>query len=233
MLWPWTTAFIRALDRFSPSRLGVVGPTCLEGIPSILSNEFVHRTHTDVFEVFYPPELVDHLSQHWISKVYPAENSKELSRVVVRQHTYFTGRRYRDKQENIGSIDNAVATGAGKIQQYITSHCNPSPCVLSDFHATPARGARGVGAQPGPATTEPSMEVQVITASSKEMKVNYRDAAPWGQVLTGPGKQVDALNDGRIVGDSPATWRRGSIKHPGADAKASDSLPSDDEVTRI
>jgi len=55
----WPSRFVEALHSLPPP-LGVVGPTCNQGNQRILTHDFVHRTHMEIFDMnYYPPELTD------------------------------------------------------------------------------------------------------------------------------------------------------------------------------
>jgi hypothetical protein len=57
----WPAIFVNALHSLSKP-FGVIGPTCKQGNNRILTHDFVHRTHMEIFEMnYYPPELVDWL----------------------------------------------------------------------------------------------------------------------------------------------------------------------------
>lgn len=101
MLTPWTTAFINALQDFSPPLRGVVGPTCNEGNNAILTHDFVHRSHLDIFPTHYPPELTDWWLDDWITDVYGDSNTKKLPEVVVRHHVLITRYEVRRESEKI------------------------------------------------------------------------------------------------------------------------------------
>ena len=61
---------VRALGGFSPPNVGVVGPYCAEGNTLILTHDFVHRTHLQIFAPhYYPPVFSDWWMDDWISKV--------------------------------------------------------------------------------------------------------------------------------------------------------------------
>lgn len=50
---------------------GVLGPVNQEGFHSLaLTQDFVHRTHLDIFETHYPVEFTDWFLDYWISRVY-------------------------------------------------------------------------------------------------------------------------------------------------------------------
>jgi hypothetical protein len=53
----WAGAFVSALKEMTPKNLGVVGPTCPEGNFRILTHDFVHRTHKEIFKIYYPVVL--------------------------------------------------------------------------------------------------------------------------------------------------------------------------------
>jgi hypothetical protein len=82
----WTSKFVSALHGFTPPLRGVVGPTCHEGNAAILTHDFVHRSHLDVFPTHYPPQLTDWWLDDWISFVYGGQNTCKLADVVVRHH---------------------------------------------------------------------------------------------------------------------------------------------------
>jgi len=61
----WPMVFVKALRSLSPP-YGVVGPTCEQGNRDILTHDFVHKTHMQVFEMnYYPPVLVDWWMDDW------------------------------------------------------------------------------------------------------------------------------------------------------------------------
>ena len=86
-LTPWTGAFVEALRGFTPPLRGVVGPSCVQGNSAILTHDFVHRSHLEVFPTHYPAALTDWWLDDWISSVYGERNTRKLSEVVVRHHT--------------------------------------------------------------------------------------------------------------------------------------------------
>lgn len=86
LLTPWTSAFVRTLFQFSPPLHGVVGPTCDQGNTAILTHDFVHRSHLDLFGAHHPEELADWWRDDWVSAVYGQRNTRKLSQVVVVHH---------------------------------------------------------------------------------------------------------------------------------------------------
>jgi len=82
MVTPWASAFVCALCSFGPP-YGVVGP--VESIHiSILTHDFVHRTHLAIFDDYYPPQLSDWWMDGWMSKVYGSTRSVMVARVKAR-----------------------------------------------------------------------------------------------------------------------------------------------------
>jgi hypothetical protein len=82
-LTPWTSAFVGTLRDMSPPLRGVVGPTCEYGNTAILTHDFVHRSHLDLFPTHYPAELTDWWADDWITAVYGPRNALRLAGVVV------------------------------------------------------------------------------------------------------------------------------------------------------
>ena len=66
----WTARFIQELAKFSPPNVGLVGPKHSGGNTAILTYNFVHRTHIDIFKTFYPPDFTDWWADRWISDLY-------------------------------------------------------------------------------------------------------------------------------------------------------------------
>ena len=105
----WTEKFIAKLECYDPPRVGVVGPKHSGGNLDILTYDFVHRTHVDIFGFYYPRVFTDWFADGWITNVYSLERSMKLADVKL-AHTMTFGRRYvahnatyrrRDDQINI------------------------------------------------------------------------------------------------------------------------------------
>ena len=70
--------FVRTLKSMGPP-YGVVGPAHKGGNTSILTHDFVHRTHMDIFDQkYYPPELVDWWMDDWATHVYGEARTKKI-----------------------------------------------------------------------------------------------------------------------------------------------------------
>lgn len=89
----WTEKFILQLENYDPPRVGVVGPQVIGNRFRILTYEFVHRTHIDIFGFYYPHEFTDWYADKWMTFVYKPRRSTELFDVRL-IHTRMLGRRY-------------------------------------------------------------------------------------------------------------------------------------------
>jgi hypothetical protein len=96
----WSAIFIETLEKFNPPYVGVVGPTItkhrkLTGPPdrSVLTHDFVHRTHIAIFGFYYPRLFTTWFADNWISYVYTPRNRVMLSDVLANNSEIF-GVRY-------------------------------------------------------------------------------------------------------------------------------------------
>jgi len=89
----WTEKFISTLEAYDPPRVGVVGPKHSGGNVGILTYDFVHRTHVDVFGFYYPRLFTDWWGDNWITRVYKPNRSTKISSVLL-VHTLGLGQRY-------------------------------------------------------------------------------------------------------------------------------------------
>ena len=89
----WTEKFISTLESYDPPRIGVVGPNHSGGNVGILTYDFVHRTHIDIFGFYYPRLFTDWWGDRWITRVYKPNRSTKLTKVRL-AHTLALGQRY-------------------------------------------------------------------------------------------------------------------------------------------
>ena len=114
----WTTRFIDVLLQYDPPLVGVVGPACHEGNTAILTHDFVHRTHLDIFSLHhYPPVLTDYWLDDWITQVYGENRTKKLPDVSVIHR--LNPMRYVVNFANQASLANEVQTGGRAIAQHV------------------------------------------------------------------------------------------------------------------
>jgi len=92
----WTEKFISTLEAYDPPGVGVVGPNHSGGNVDILTYDFVHRTHVDVFGFYYPRLFTDWYADDWITMVYKPSRSTKLSSVQL-QHMIAFGHRYKER----------------------------------------------------------------------------------------------------------------------------------------
>lgn len=70
----WITLAVNELANMDPPNLGVVGPYCKEGKNTILTHDFVHRTHLDALQVYYPLVFENWFLDDWITLVYSSSH---------------------------------------------------------------------------------------------------------------------------------------------------------------
>jgi len=89
----WTEKFISTLESYDPPRVGVVGPNHHGGNVAILTYDFVHRTHVDLFGFYYPRLFTSWWADDWITMVYSPYRSTKVADVQL-SHTMSLGQRY-------------------------------------------------------------------------------------------------------------------------------------------
>lgn len=114
----WTEKFIDELGRFNPPNVGVVGPWFREGNIVILTHDFVHRTHVDVFGFYYPRVFTDWFADDWITGVYWPERSRKVPGTRVK-HTMEKGQRYVAHYDKASRIKVEVEIGKAVLGRYI------------------------------------------------------------------------------------------------------------------
>jgi hypothetical protein len=119
LLSPWPKAFVRTIERLG-APYGVVGPLCNQGNAKILTHDFVHRLHMDVFEMnYYPPELTDWWMDDWISFVYGQTRSFRARHIRVIHHTGAHGQRYQVDRSHEHLLKGLIESGKKRIRQYM------------------------------------------------------------------------------------------------------------------
>ena len=88
----WTWPFISTLQKSDPPNVGTVGPQHFGGNEAIITLDFVHRTHVDIFGFYYPRKFTDWFADDWITGVYQPRAYKMHTFKAV--HTYEKGTRY-------------------------------------------------------------------------------------------------------------------------------------------
>ena len=111
----WVEAFIAVLNRYNPPRVGVVGPNHSGGNTAILTYDFVHRTHVDIFGFYYPRLFTDWWGDDWVTIVYRPDRSTKLNNIKL-AHTLGLGQRY--------SVDHGVGRRLAARLKYDTKTLN-------------------------------------------------------------------------------------------------------------
>jgi hypothetical protein len=119
----WSSLAVHKLASLDPPNVGVVGPTCKEGNTYILTHDFVHRTHMDIFKgVYYSKVFGNWWIDDWITWTYVPRRMRKLDNWVVKHHVNHHGTRYRvdgTKQRLVGS---EVRKGRGAVAKWLVDH---------------------------------------------------------------------------------------------------------------
>ena len=120
----WTEIFISVLAQFQPPLVGVVGPSfSAPGFANfdILTYEFVHRTHVEIFNFYYPPLLTSWYADDWITRVYQPGRCIKVSDVQI-MHTQKFGRRYDPDERIKDQLLEQIHMDRGTLQRWITNN---------------------------------------------------------------------------------------------------------------
>jgi hypothetical protein len=101
--------FVAELGNRCPPNIGVTGPTCHEGNTQILTHDFTHRQHLEIFDEYYPVELTDWWLDDWVTHVYGAKHTSRVLDVVVKHRLDAAGgslarRRWCDAVGVVGAM---------------------------------------------------------------------------------------------------------------------------------
>lgn len=104
----WTEKFINTLEEYEPVNIGVVGPRHFGGKRNILTHEFVHRSHIDIFGFYYPRELTDWFADDWISAIYGPRRTRKMSDVKLNHWVSNVGTRYTPHPAKASTLNQLV-----------------------------------------------------------------------------------------------------------------------------
>ncbi len=122
MLSNWPTLFVKTIESMTIP-YGVIGPSCDQGNQKILTHDFVHRVHMEIFEMnYYPPELTDWWMDDWISLVYGQTRTFKAKDAPVTHHTGAHGQRYAVDHSHEHLLSDLVIKGRQTIRQYMLKH---------------------------------------------------------------------------------------------------------------
>jgi len=114
----WTERLIEQLMRNSPPNVGVSGPWFRDGNTAILTHDFVHRTHIDIFGFYYPRVFTDWFADDWITGVYYPERTHKVNGVHIK-HTMELGSRYVAHYEKADQVALEVEIGRSMIRRWL------------------------------------------------------------------------------------------------------------------
>lgn len=125
----WTEAFVDRLSKFSPANVGVVGPNHKGGNLGILTYDFVHRSHVDIFGFYYPRIFTDWYADEWITKVYKPDHMEKIHSIKL-AHTQSLGRRYDVDYSLFIHIRSQVPIDKVTLQRYKGSFGDVLRCLV-------------------------------------------------------------------------------------------------------
>ena len=122
----WSSSFANELLSMGPP-YGVLGPVVVnphgtsDGANNdILTHDFTHRTHMEIFNLrYYPEELVDWWMDDWITFVYGKSRTRQGRRHAANHHTGVHGMRYEVDQGNKAHLQKLITTGANTIADWM------------------------------------------------------------------------------------------------------------------
>ena len=114
----WTNAFINTLASYNPPNVGVVGPKHVGGNEVILTYDFVHRTHVDVFGFYYPRIFTDWFADDWVTGVYAPGRVKKLDAISL-LHTMNLGQRYQNNLAIGGKLAGQLEVDKTTLQRFV------------------------------------------------------------------------------------------------------------------
>ena len=149
----WAKHFVAALS--SMNNVGAVGPACQQGNRRILTHDFTHRTHMEIFGgQYYPPQLSDWWMDDWISRVYGPRRTLRGDSVEVIHHTGKHGQRYQVDRSHANLLQGLLQQGAAQIERHLAQAAEdnvvrepPDGFSRFAFNNRPG-GARGVRSRP-------------------------------------------------------------------------------------
>jgi len=136
----WTEKFIAKLESYDPPRVGVVGPKHSGGNIDILTYDFVHRTHVDIFGFYYPSVFSDWWADKWITLVYSPGRSSKLAAVRL-YHTMTLGKRYTTNWAAYPRLVQQINIDKQTVSRYVITQYFALgwPHVHSSITATPTK----------------------------------------------------------------------------------------------
>eukprot|EP00750_Incisomonas_marina_P013219 INCI17256.4.p1 GENE.INCI17256.4~~INCI17256.4.p1 ORF type:complete len:536 (+),score=71.19 INCI17256.4:739-2346(+) len=121
----WANEFVASLQsRFPVVNLGVAAPEDA-GNKRVVTQSFVHRTHVEIFGVYYHPVFKNWFSDDWITRVYGLNITAMLRHQKV-HNTQIYGTRYSIKRNDGTFLEPAVVQGHYMLREWLQSHSTPA-----------------------------------------------------------------------------------------------------------
>jgi len=123
ILEPWCNTAVSTLQKRSIPNLGVMGPKCSQS-PGMLTHDFVHRTHFEIFPDYYPKELIDWWMDEWMNGVYNTHNNGRFWGMGPFSvgHSMKHSTRYQVDFHNQRFLDIRMKEGAELIATWVKEH---------------------------------------------------------------------------------------------------------------
>lgn len=91
----WATKLVNRLKSYDPKFVGVTAPKHRGGAETILTYDFVHKTHIDIWGFYYNRIFPDWYGDDWITKIYRPGRSTQVNDVKLIHKTSTVGTRYK------------------------------------------------------------------------------------------------------------------------------------------
>jgi hypothetical protein len=128
----WPRAYVNGIQSLSKP-YGIIGPSSSGTKNRILTHDFVHRTHMQIFEMnYYPPELSDWWMDDWITVVYGQSRTFMSREITVKHHTGAHGQRYKVDKTHMKQLVPLITTGRQLIRKWMLIH-NVDKNILKNF----------------------------------------------------------------------------------------------------
>ncbi|CAE7436467.1 LOC106171609 [Symbiodinium sp. KB8] len=116
----WAGAMVQELLlRRWPPLVGMTGPKHDNGNTAILTHDFTHATHLEVFPAYYPHQLRTWFTDDWVSHVYGLRGG--VTHGVVVDHTTGWGQRYSSRGGDCRTMLRLVRQGQGMLRAFLRS----------------------------------------------------------------------------------------------------------------
>jgi len=120
----WTETFISVLRHLDPPNVGICGPKHNRGNLKILTYEFTHRSHIEIFGCYYPRILKNWDGDVWMTNVYRPERSFQIQHITL-LHTLDAGTRYQVTSLGSWVLRNIIQENKAALERLMTDNTFP------------------------------------------------------------------------------------------------------------